>query len=127
MHHALANTLLTSASRLSSSEWSCNVCHRIFATEYHGLPRARAWLVLLWIGIRLVRRSRYETSLIASSRCCRGKTLGGPLDSDTFEREAHKEIAELKARSRIRQLEAEQRRLQQNQPTPAEDMTAKPE
>jgi len=48
------------------------------------------------------------------------------LDSDEFEREAHKEIAELKAKSRIRQLEAEQRQLQQNQPTPTENMTTKP-
>lgn len=52
---------------------------------------------------------------------------GGPLDSDDFEREAHKEIAELKARSRIRQLEAERQQLQQNQPTPTGDMTTKPE
>jgi len=49
------------------------------------------------------------------------------LDSDEFEREAHREIAELKARSRIRQLEAEQRELQENQPIPTVDMTAKPE
>jgi len=49
------------------------------------------------------------------------------LDSDEFEREAHKEIAELKARSRIRQLEIEQRQLQKNQPIPTENMTAKPE
>jgi len=49
------------------------------------------------------------------------------LDSDEFEREAHKEIAELKARSRIRQLEVEQQQLQKNQPTPTKNMTAKPE
>ena len=65
--------------------------------------------------------------IIARSRCCGSKVPGGPLDSDEFEREAHKEIAELKAKSRIRQIEAEQRRLQQNQPTPTEDMTTKPE
>jgi len=47
------------------------------------------------------------------------------LDSDKFEREAHREIAELKARSRIRQLEAEQRQLQQTQPSRMEDMTTK--
>ena len=52
---------------------------------------------------------------------------GGPLDSDDFECQAHKEIAELKARSRIRQLEAEQRQLQQSQPIPTVDMTTKPE
>jgi len=50
---------------------------------------------------------------------------GGPLDSDKFEREVHREIAELKGRSRIRQLEAEQRQVQQNQPSPTQDMTAK--
>jgi len=44
------------------------------------------------------------------------------LDSDEFERKAHKEIAELKARSRIRQLEEEQ---QKNQTTPTEEMTTK--
>ena len=52
---------------------------------------------------------------------------GGPLDSDKFELEAHREIAELKARSRIRQLEAEQRRMQENQPRPTEDMTTETE
>jgi len=58
----------------------------------------------------------------ARSQCCGGKIPGGPLDSDEFERKAHKEIAELKARSRIRQLEEEQ---QKNQPTPTEEMTTK--
>jgi hypothetical protein len=70
---------------------------------------------------------RFRTLFIARSQCCGNKVPGGPLDSDEFEREAHREIAELKARSRIRQLEAEERRLQQNQPTPLEDMTTKPE
>lgn len=49
------------------------------------------------------------------------------MDSDKFERKAHREIAELKARSRIRQLEAEQRQLQENQPGPTQNMTTEPE
>ena len=49
------------------------------------------------------------------------------MDNDEFEREAHKEIAELKAKSRIRQLEAEKRQLQQKQPAPTDDMTTIPE
>ena len=70
----------------------------------------------------------FETLPIARSSCCCGsKTPGGPLDSDKFERKAHREIAELKARSRIRQLEAEQRQLQRSQPVPTEEMTANPE
>ena len=68
---------------------------------------------------------RSRTLSIASSRCCGSKVPGGPLESDKFEREAHREIAELKARSRIRQLEAEQRQLQQTQPTCTGDMTTK--
>ena len=70
---------------------------------------------------------RFGTQFIARSRCCGSKVPGGPLESDEFEREAHKEIAELKAKSRIRQLEAEQRQLQKNQPARTEDMTTKPE
>lgn len=70
---------------------------------------------------------RSRTLSIARSRCCGSKVPGGPLDSDKFEREAHREIAELKARSRIRQLETEQRELRKNQPTPTGDMTTKPE
>jgi len=49
------------------------------------------------------------------------------LNSDKFERDVHREIAELKARSRIRQLDEEQRQLQKNQPTPTEGMSTKPE
>jgi len=52
---------------------------------------------------------------------------GGPLDSNKFELKAHREIAELKERSRIRQLEEEQRRIQENQPSPTEGMTIEPE
>lgn len=70
---------------------------------------------------------RFRTLLIARSCCCGDKIPGGPLDSDKFEREAHREIAELKARSRIRQLEAEQQKQQQKQPGPMKDMTTKSE
>jgi hypothetical protein len=34
------------------------------------------------------------------------RPLGGPLDNDDFERETHREIAELKTRTRIREVEA---------------------
>jgi len=101
------------------------------------------FVLIRWIGIRLVRRFqsvlrqahrprscvgpliKFRTPLKGRSWCCGSKVPGGPLNSDKFEREAHKEIAELKARSRIRQLEAETRELQQNQPTPTGDMTTK--
>lgn len=69
---------------------------------------------------------RFLAPLIARSRCCGSNVPGGPLDSDDFEREAYKEIAERRAKSRLLQLEAEQRKLQENQPIPTEGMTTKP-
>ena len=65
--------------------------------------------------------------IVRSNRCCGSNVPGGPLDSDKFERQAHREISELKERSRIRQLEAEQRQLQRDQPGPTQEMTTNPE